>query len=136
MSTDWGIGCRTCAAAGEPRDKHFTGEWDNCRDVEALQKFIMARDVIVAADDALGSLAMFSWGGWHENIASGLADFFRAHTGHDLAPMDEYGKFNDACWKQVTCGGCGAFHHCALPDGHAPPCAPRLNVNGGTRDMR
>ena len=61
MSTDWGIGCRTCREAGADRSVYFTGEWDNCRDTDGLWRLIVARNEIVAVAGILGGQARFLW---------------------------------------------------------------------------
>lgn len=96
MSTDWGVGCRTCRSVGEPIDRYFSDEWDNCRSPSGVQALVDAREQVVAAHDALGSRVSFSWSqNSVGDIAYGIAEFFKAHVGHDLAPMNEYGKFED-----------------------------------------
>jgi hypothetical protein len=106
MSTDWGIGCRDCAS---PRDEHgersrgvarsyFTGEWDNCRDVGALQTLCAAAAEIVAADNKAGRYLIVTWKGHVDDFGGGchgVAAFMREHCGHRLAPMSEYLLFHD-----------------------------------------
>lgn len=104
MSTDWGIGCRTCAREHrgegrgiggthwENREKYFTGEFDNCRGTKALYDLIAARNEILALVDAgVGDLVSFHWNtaDWG-GIAHDLPHFFANHRGHDLEPMSEY----------------------------------------------
>lgn len=125
MSTDWGIGCRTCAAAGVVREGHFTGEWDNCRDIDALRKLIDARSHVVATSDALGGLVRFSWSEWATGDANGIVQFFRDHINHDLAPMNEYGQFDDDCGKRVDCPTCGTSHRCRRRREHDGACSAR-----------
>lgn len=129
MSTDYGIGCRTCAREGRP---HFSGEWDNCRysNLDGLRALIKARDVVVAAEEALSGQVFFSWNSYADlgrDGAYGVADFFRRHKGHELAPMDEYGQFEGDCSEWVTCATCGESHRCTLPDRHEGPHSPRGN---------
>ena len=109
MSTDWGIGCRTCHAPRVDRKTYFSGEWDNCRDIDGLQRLIDARSIILAARDALGCQARFFWGQWDSAHASGVEDFFRTHVGHVLAPMNEYGEFCDetkSTTDEILCPWC------------------------------
>jgi hypothetical protein len=123
MSTDWGIGCRTCRVEGAPRDAYFSGEWNNCRDVESLAKLCRHAALVVAASDALGGLVSFRWWDFDGAAMYDLPDFFRAHVGHVLAPMDEYGTFDDQCHEYTRCGGCGDQHKCVLDAKHDGPCA-------------
>ncbi len=131
MSTDWGIGCRTCRAAGPPdapRETYFTGEWDNCRDEDALRKLIGARTEIVAVDAALGGqYVSFFWTYYaHDtNCAYDIAAFFRTHAGHDLAPMNEYGDFANDRRKPVDCAECATRHRCRRDHGHDGEHSPR-----------
>lgn len=134
MSTDWGIGCRTCRDGGAAEGVYFTGAWDNCRSVEGLLRLIDAREVIVATHVALGEQVRFTWsthGFYDSNAAVGLPKFLAAHAGHALAPMDEYGGFHDECWQRVKCGGCGHSHRCLLPLNHPPPCSLGAPAAGG-----
>ncbi len=96
MSTDWGIGCRTCRATDPdaPRENYFTGEFDNCRDVEAMTKLAAAAPQIVAAYDAVGDMLCFQWSEYVSPIVS-LGRFCKMHEGHSLAAMNEYGRFAD-----------------------------------------
>lgn len=104
MSTDWGIGCRTCVALLRPHDddtavhtnEYFTGEFDNCRhgfSTENLKKLIEHRELVAKTTAALGHLVTFSWGDWSGCEAQGVGEFFARHEGHNLAVMDEYGQF-------------------------------------------
>ena len=110
MSTDWGIGCRDCAPPLDDRGYRsqyddadnricaawFTGEWNNCRHIDELEKICAAATEIVALHDKLGDLLIVSWSGFVGDFGGechDIADFFRAHAGHRLAPMDEYGTF-------------------------------------------
>lgn len=105
MSTDWGIGCRTCRDAlpdVHPTDKRiFSGDWDNCRDVEALEKLCANTALVVAAKDAFGETVSFQEYTGSSVVFYGLAGFFKAHAGHDLAAMSEYGEFHDQCRNRV-----------------------------------
>ena len=119
MSTDWGIGCRTCFAKHpDDRAAYFSGEYDNCRSPDGLQRLINARDVIVLAAATLGRHVRFFWSDWSEDVADSVAEFFVEHTGHDLSPMDEYGGFNDDCYHNVQCGECKTTHKCRRKRGH------------------
>ncbi len=135
MSTDWGIGCRTCRDAGKP---HFTGDWNNCRDLDALWTLIKSRDAIIAVKDALGHLAHIGWDSPHPHFgteATGLVEFFKAHEGHTLAPMNEYGAFDDQCWKYVQCEHCGSSREkCRRQAEHDGPCSLVADVTGA-RDV-
>lgn len=129
MSTDWGIGCRDCAEMAErvahwseSRSDFFTGEWNNCREVENLSKLCEASDEIIALADKVGKLCQLWWGDWHETVCYGLVEFMRAHPGHRLAPMDKYGRFHDQCWKDVACGECQTRHKCKLMRDHDGDC--------------
>lgn len=102
----------------------MVGEWSNCRNVESLQKLIDARAVVVAASDALGGLVSFGWGDWFpDSAAVGVADFFSEHAGHALAPMDEYGRFAQQCYKAVSCPHCGVSTPCRRDAAHDGPCS-------------
>lgn len=125
MSTDWGIGCRDCAENHLPKDReeYFTGEWNNCRDVENLTKICEAADQILALDDKLGRLASVDWYEHGRDARCyGLADFMRKHRGHRLAPMNEYGQFDDQCWRHSYCESCKYPHACVLKLDHEGPC--------------
>lgn len=129
MSTDWGVGCRDCQATHSRGDYYredkrlwFSGEFNNCRDVEWLQRVCDARDAVVALCDQLGNAAI-SWCasfdvGSYACSASDFADFFRAHAGHAVAPMDEYGRFHDQCDKYLD-----GTRHCMLRRGHGEACS-------------
>lgn len=104
MSTDWGIGCRTCALKWrgkddenrwDDREQYFTGEFNNCRGTKALYDLIAARKEIVALSDAgVGDLVSFHWNtsSWAD-VAHEVPEFFAKHRDHDLEPMDEYLRF-------------------------------------------
>ena len=128
MSTDWGIGCRTCRDGGKVLHEYFSGEFENCREssVGNLQKLVAAREEIVRVHAALGDLVRFSWLDFGDNWAGGIAEFFGAHVGHDLAAMNEYGDFHDDCDTYLPMvPGRGSRETCGLTGGHAGPCVPR-----------
>jgi hypothetical protein len=122
MSTDWGIGCRDCApparvetsGGGRYRslyrdrevkdpDAYFTGEWDNCRDVKALETLCAAASEILALHDKIGDLLFLGQSYYADHsmrsgfggFCHGLAEFMTLHAGHRLAPMSEYRLFED-----------------------------------------
>lgn len=107
----------------------FTGEWDNCRDAEALQRICAAAPEIVALHDKLGDLLIVSWSGYVGDFGGqchDVEDFLRAHLGHRVAPMNEYGCFQGDTGRcvecpswAVLCSRCGKLtceqHHGAHP---------------------
>lgn len=130
MSTDWGIGCRTCAAASVSgsRADYFTGEWNNVRDVDALMAICRLAPILVqipAEADRHVQLRIDTW--WQDDLG-GLMSFLRKHAGHALAPMNEYGNFFDQCSKPVVCACCGHRGRCVLTEKHSGECSAKREV--------
>ena len=48
-------------------------------------------------------------------------DWFTKHLGHDLVPIDEYGRCADICAEYAACGSCGHRKRCELKLGHDGP---------------
>lgn len=121
MSTDWGIGCRTCRDARRARKTYFSGEWDNLRDIDAIWCWCRAAEQLVRAQEALGSecdIRVTAYSGEVDGY-SGVLTFLMAHQGHELAPMSEYSRFADEC------GGLNG-RDCTLPFKHEGPCIKGL----------
>ena len=123
MSTDWGIGCRTCRDAGLPREGHFTGEWNNCRDTDALAVICSAAPVLARLPLDLDAHLTFESFSCSSDPFTGLMRFIRNHVGHVLAPMSEYGEFFDQCRQSIRCGTCHGPGCCALTLRHEGPCS-------------
>lgn len=126
MSTDWGIGCRTCRDAGLDPSVYFTGEWNNCREIDTLRKLADNPLAIIEAHERFGGLVRFFWNDWasHDYECNGLAEFAIAHRGHVLAPMNEYHAFEKECGRYIQCGECkGHTKKCRLDWNHEGPCS-------------
>jgi hypothetical protein len=126
VSTDWGIGCRTCAPDDRSGDRsaYFTGEWNNVRDTEALARLCTAAPLLATIPKEVADCnIMVRLDGWYSDELSGALAFFRAHAGHDLAPMSEYGDFFDQCRKLLVCATCTHRSWCVRTRGHEGECS-------------
>lgn len=113
MSTDWHVHCLDC------KDTHRFDD-ANHRD-EFMLLLCKHADSIAAVAGLLaagrGDVALqTAWGRID-------ADWFLTHQGHNLIPIDEYGRVLGKCCESVACGECATSHRCALEHGHDGPHA-------------
>lgn len=52
------------------------------------------------------------------NFPTDWVRYAKRHVGHDLIPIDEYGKHSDSCGEYFHCKCCPARYTCNLLDGH------------------
>ena len=110
MSCDWDIKCVDC------NEKH--GFEDMNHDEPLMLVIIRHADAIAAlhmlvSDRDAYTVELAAGRGRRVNIT-----FFKKHQGHNLRPVDEYGRLSGNCSERVDCPTCGASHPCKLPEGH------------------
>lgn len=137
MSTDYEIACKTCwrAAGSEYVPQHARTGWDNVRrhQIPDLNKLIAKADAIATIDTELfrdtDVSVQFRL---YETPLYGLAEFMRAHAGHELAVLDEYGHWDEHCPKQATCPTCKHDKPCRRRRDHEGPCSTVEEKEGST----
>ena len=108
MSCDWDIICVDCNA------KH------GFRDMSHAEDLTLA---LISHADAIVQIHALTLNNDVELVAKYPEcridpTFFKAHQGHRLRPIDEYGRLSGDCFAHVACPSCGASHRCKLPAGH------------------
>lgn len=114
MSTDWNIKCVDCG------DVHGFDD-ANHMDQEMLI-LIKHADSIAALADLVAECGSIRLGFEYDNYGPIDPVWFRKHLGHQLMPIDEYGRLLDRCSERVTCGECETSHWCTLTLGHDGAC--------------
>lgn len=130
MSTDYEIGCKTCwrTSGLDYVPTHARTGWDNIRahQIPDLNELIVRAAAIIAIDTELfrntNARVQITLGD-SETQLYGLADFMRAHAGHELAVMDEYGRWNEHCYKRAACPTCKRGQPCRRLRDHDGPCS-------------
>lgn len=115
MSCDWDVRCVTCG------DNHGFHDANHCED---LMLSLCKRAEAIAALVPL--IATSRYGEIELRVGSyGAVDvrWFARHAGHQLSPVDEYGRLLNQCQNYVACGECSTQHHCKLDKDHAGPCS-------------
>jgi hypothetical protein len=112
MSTDWNIKCVDCDEI-----HHFD---DANHQDDRMLLLIKHADAIAALAELsteLGDQLNFRLGysGCYGSIDPA---WFRKHLGHNLMPIDEYGRMLDQCREHVYCGECKTRHRCGLKLNH------------------
>jgi len=108
--------------------EYFSGEFENCRagSLDGLKKLVEERELVILTSAAIGEYVDFRWLGYGEHSVGDIASFFRGHVGHRLAPMSEYGDFDDDCPEYLANKpGPGYSDKCRLTEGHLGPCVSR-----------
>ncbi len=109
MSTYWDVYCRTCKeGAGLQENHNEQGMFDLIRAAPALAT--LPDGIGLGVESDRGSRLDMEW--------------FRKHAGHELIPIDEYGRFSGQCSKWVQCSCCGTRKHCQLLSKHEGECSP------------
>lgn len=111
MSTDWHIHCVDC---------NVTHRFDDANRRDRLMLTLIKHADSIASlvellEEAGGDVELKTFWGRID------AAWFRAHLGHNLMPIDEYGHLLDQCAKRIECT-CGALHWCSLKKDHEGPC--------------
>lgn len=112
MSTDWNVHCVDCKSTHHFSDANHQDELmlALCRHAEAIAALLELQKE-ARFDIQLRTL----WG--DVDIA-----WFREHLGHQLLPIDEYGRLYQHCRERIYCGECKiTAHQCALLEGHEGP---------------
>lgn len=117
MSCHWGVKCVTCDS------KHWFNDANHREDLMLL---------LIRHRDALAGLAELVAGAWSASLVVDISTlwgrvdpaWFRDHAGHELRPVDEYGRLLGQCGEGVACACCGVSGNCALDHGHAGECQP------------
>lgn len=110
MSTDWNVHCLDCKVTHTFDDaNHQDGLMLTlCKHADTIA--LLAEVTSADRDIELRT----PWGAID-------AAWFRTHLGHNLVPIDEYGRVLGVCHELVSCGECRVSHHCVLEAGHDPP---------------
>lgn len=111
--TEWNLHCRTCNETHE-----LAWHADGDKQITTLIPHLPA---IAALTDLIDA---HIWPLDMEDLKP-MAPFARKHLGHDLAPIDEYGRFVGDCWVRLACSCCkSSLGFCRLPTGHTGDHSP------------
>src|SRR5437762_1565511 len=110
MSCDWDIICVDC------NEEH--GFSDLNHEDHAMQVIVRHADAIAALcgleQDLERPIEFLQYRGRTIQPV-----FFKKHQGHQLRPIDEYGRMLGDCTEWADCSACGGSHPCRLPENHA-----------------
>lgn len=138
MSTDYEIACMTCwRASGEDYvPMHARTCWSNVRyhQIPDLNKLIAKAAAIAAIDTELfrGADVQVQFTLSADIKLYGLAEFMRAHAGHELAVLDEYGRWDEHCPRCAMCPTCKHEKPCRRRRDHEGPCSTVEERGGPT----
>ena len=110
MSCDWDIKCVDC------NEEH--GFEDMNHDERLMLSLVRHADAIAALHAAIvdpDTCVELVTGPAGRRVDTA---FFKKHQGHQLRPVDEYGRLSGNCARRVECPSCGTYHLCKLPEGH------------------
>jgi hypothetical protein len=105
VSTDWNIRCVDCG------DTHH---FNDANHQNRLMLDILSHQEAIAAIAPLLRTGDVELETFYGNID---AAWFAKHLGHNLLPIDEYGRLLDQCHECAKCS-CGFEHPCTLPAKH------------------
>jgi len=111
MSNAWDIGCRTCNAR--------SGLFEMNHGSDVLRSITVASAAVVAALEGARIVNATTY-----DCDSGLSklikvgEFFQAHTGHDVQPIDEQDCWDDRCNMIIHCPHCKAMKNCMEKKDH------------------
>lgn len=125
MSTDWHIKCVDCD------DVHRFDD-ANHRDDEMVMLIRHADSIAAIAELQAEGVFQIDWTYGHYGRVD--AAWFKRHLGHQLMPIDEYGRLLDQCHDYVYCGECGTQHKCALKLNHDGPHARQTKTPASPHD--
>lgn len=117
MSRDWHVYCVDCGVTHAFDDANHQDDLMLllCKHADTLA---ILSEFMVEALEELVSLRT-PWGDID-------CVWFRAHLGHNLRPIDEYGQVLGVCHLRIQCGACGNHdQRCVLESGHEEPCRGR-----------
>lgn len=131
MSTDYEIACMTCwrVSGADYVPGHARTGWDNVRyhQIHDLNKLITKAAAIAAIDTELfrDTELHVQFTLSHGDVKlHGLAEFMRAHAGHELAVLDEYGRWDEHCPRCAMCPTCKHEKPCRRRRDHEGECSP------------
>lgn len=111
MSTYYDIHCRTCDEGAGFRINH--GDKQLLQLVNRIAQWAVLDDLI----NGPLNIDFKLWGDEGGGLRSFPA-FAKAHLGHDVTLLDEYGRFFDKCGEWIKCPTCRSGAHCTLDRGH------------------
>ncbi len=121
MSCDWNVHCVTCRdTEGVIYDANHAEPdiWELIRVAPALAAIGVASDELAPLSSTLERLLRLE----RDGVAfRNLAQWFARHQGHELVPIDEYGRTSTDCGEWGVCDGCDHTGHCRLPRKHEGP---------------
>lgn len=126
MTTDYGYGCQTCGL-NEKGEVAKQVVIDNYRDPKQLNRWL--EDLVllesIAVIDKSNLIVRpdsnFSFG---ELFVHNALLFAAQHVrrGHTVRVIDEYGHWEDNCFKKIACQHCDTERWCCLKKNHLEPC--------------
>lgn len=113
MSTDWDIACKTCGPT------HRLGVEDANHADDSMRAIIRLAPHLAALGKAadVGYINVVGADLPRHNGNLNLT-FFVTHEGHELAPIDEYGRWDGQCWERFQCPCCKHTEQCQMESGH------------------
>jgi len=115
MSCDWDIRCVPCGVNLGIEDANHA--------LEQMRALCTHAAAIAALRDLAPFDVTISY--FRHDIS---AAWFAEHAGHELRPIDEYGRLDGQCHKRAGCRDCGTLRACVLGHGHAGGCAPKCEA--------
>lgn len=119
MSCDWNIICLDCSKDGHSEIHRFNDA--NHQDAW-MWTLIRHHEAIAALDDLnlepkIEINFTLGFSGSYGRIDTA---WFKRHLGHQLWPIDEYGRLDTQCQERVECNE-GHHHDCQLEQNHEGP---------------
>lgn len=116
MGTSWNLRCVTCSV-------NLLDEFERYPGPQELVSLIRNSEAVASLADLFADCpGEFELRSSYNTVSRPIDPVvFRAHLGHQLMPIDEYGRLLDACHQKFQCPHCATWHPCSLSHHHEGP---------------